>query len=98
MIINCYGNQLLQEVSSGIGNVSSCREVWTEYDEMTGENIRKVAENKAYTARTLVDLLRLVAPKMMRRADAHFSYDIADDLNDSKYDHYKYWSNPLETK
>lgn len=90
-------NLVTKEISSGIGNVS-CGEVWTEYDEMTGENIRKAVENKAYTATTIVDLLRLVAPKMMRRADAHFSYDIADDLNDPKYDHYKYWSNPLETK
>jgi len=34
----------------------------------------------------------------MQRGSAHFSYGIADDLDDPKYQHYKYWSNPLETK
>lgn len=77
---------------------SSCGEVWTEYDEMSRESIRKVAENKVYTTKTLFDLLRFVAPKMMRRAEAHFSHGIADNIDDPKYAHYKYWSNPLETK
>ncbi|BFG34589.1 hypothetical protein CerSpe_208630 [Prunus speciosa] len=77
---------------------SSCGEVWTEYDELSRESIRKITENKAYTAQTLFDLLRFVAPKMMQRAEAHFSHGIADNLEDPKYAHYKYWSNPLETK
>ncbi|XWS28639.1 hypothetical protein CRYUN_Cryun25bG0088300 [Craigia yunnanensis] len=62
------------------------------------ESIQKVAANKAYTTRTLLDLLRFVAPKMMRRAEAHFPHVIADNLDDPKYSHYKYWSNPLEMK
>ena len=65
---------------------------------MSQESIVKVAENTAYTATTVLDLLRFIAPKMMRRAEAHFSHGIADDLDDPKYGHYKYWSNPLETK
>ena len=73
-------------------------EAWTEYDELSREDIRRVAGNKAYTARSFIDLLRFVAPKMMRRAEAHFSHGIAENLDDSKYGHYKYWSNPLETK
>ncbi|KAL6341953.1 hypothetical protein AAG906_038198 [Vitis piasezkii] len=77
---------------------SLCSEVWTEYDEMSRDGIRKIAENKAYTARTFLDLLRFVAPKMMQRAEAQFSHGIADNLDDPKYAHYKYWSNPLETK
>ncbi|XVE59490.1 hypothetical protein DITRI_Ditri05aG0050100 [Diplodiscus trichospermus] len=76
----------------------SCGEAWTEYDEMSRESIRKVAADKAYTAITLFDLLRFVAPKMIQRAEAHFSHGIADDLDDPKYSHYKYWSNPLEMK
>ncbi|KAF3455127.1 hypothetical protein FNV43_RR05575 [Rhamnella rubrinervis] len=77
----------------------TCGEVWTEYDEINRESIRRVAEfNKAYTAQTLLDLLRFVAPKMMQRAEVHFSHGIADNLDDPKYAHYKYWSNPLETK
>ncbi|XWS52927.1 hypothetical protein CRYUN_Cryun11dG0114800 [Craigia yunnanensis] len=75
-----------------------CGEAWTEYDEMSRESIQKVAANKAYTTRTLLELLRFVAPKMMRRAEAHFSHGIADNLDDPKYSHYKYWSNPLEMK
>ncbi|KAG2279184.1 hypothetical protein Bca52824_061739 [Brassica carinata] len=34
----------------------------------------------------------------MARGAAHFSYGIADDLDDPKYDHPRHWSNPLETK
>ncbi|CAN0900445.1 Putative phospholipid:diacylglycerol acyltransferase 2, partial [Linum grandiflorum] len=76
----------------------SCKDIKTEYDEMNRENIPKIAENKAYTATTVLDLLRVVAPKTMKRAEAHFSHGIADNLDDPKYAHYKYWSNPLETK
>lgn len=65
---------------------------------MSRESIGEVAETKAYTASTLLDLLQFVAPKMMKRAEAHFSHGIADNLDDPKYAHYKYWSNPLETK
>ncbi|XP_010278272.1 PREDICTED: putative phospholipid:diacylglycerol acyltransferase 2 [Nelumbo nucifera] len=77
---------------------SSCGEVWTEYDELSRESIKEVAENKVYTATTILDLLYFVAPKMMRRANAHFSHGVAENLDDPKYSHYKYWSNPLETK
>ncbi|XP_073063147.1 putative phospholipid:diacylglycerol acyltransferase 2 [Primulina eburnea] len=79
-------------------NAASCGEVWTEYDEVSRENVYQISENKVYTAKTLLDLLRAIAPKMMKRAEAHFSHGIADDLDDPKYGHYKYWSNPLETK
>lgn len=99
ILIICLTNEqdLLQKGSPTNFN-SSCGEVWTEYDEVSRENIGKIAENKAYTVRTLFDLLRFVAPKMMQRAEAHFSHGIADNLDNPKYDHYKYWSNPLETK
>lgn len=60
--------------------------------------IKAVAEYKTYTADSIVDMLQFVAPKMMARGAAHFSYGIADNLNDPKYNHFKYWSNPLETK
>ncbi|KAL9252195.1 putative phospholipid:diacylglycerol acyltransferase 2 [Drosera capensis] len=75
-----------------------CGDTWTEYDELSREIIRDVGRNKAYTAETVVDLFRHLAPKTMQRAEAHFSHGIADDLDDPKYEHYKYWSNPLETK
>lgn len=84
--------------STSANSNASCGEVWTEYDEMTRENIQNIAENKAYTTSSLIDLIRFVAPKMMQRADAHFSFGIAENLEDPKYDNYKYWSNPLETK
>ncbi|KAK1299923.1 putative phospholipid:diacylglycerol acyltransferase 2 [Acorus calamus] len=77
---------------------SSSEQVWTEYNEMNFDSIRTIVENKVYTTKTILDLFRSVAPKLMRRADAHFSHGIADDLDDPKYSHYKYWSNPLETK
>ncbi|GAY38476.1 hypothetical protein CUMW_037050 [Citrus unshiu] len=76
---------------------NTCRDVWTEYHEMGYEGIKAVAEYKAYTAESILDLLHFVAPKLMARGSAHFSYGIADNLDDPKYRHYKYWSNPLET-
>ncbi|KAI4322355.1 hypothetical protein L6164_022059 [Bauhinia variegata] len=60
--------------------------------------IQKIAERNAYTVRTVFDLLRFVAPKMIKRAEAQFSHGIAENLDHPKYNHYKYWSNPLETK
>ncbi|KAL5973586.1 hypothetical protein ACLOJK_030239 [Asimina triloba] len=77
---------------------SSCEEVWTEYDEMDQESIRAISDNKVYTAKTILDLLQSIAPKMKTRADTHFSHGIAENLDDPKYSHYKHWSNPLETK
>ena len=77
---------------------TTCRDVWTEYHDMGFGGIKAVAEYKAYTAGDILDLLHFVAPKMMARGGAHFSYGIAEDLDDPKYQQYKYWSNPLETK
>ncbi|KAJ8756213.1 hypothetical protein K2173_024760 [Erythroxylum novogranatense] len=77
---------------------TSCRDLWTEYHDMGFGGIKAVAEYKVYTSGSIVDLLHFVAPKMMERGSAHFSYGIADNLDDPKYNHYKYWSNPLETK
>lgn len=75
----------------------TCRDIWTEYHDMGFGGIKAVAEYKTYTAGDILDLLQFVAPKMMERGSAHFSYGIADNLEDPKYQHYKYWSNPLET-
>ena len=77
---------------------NTCRDVWTEYHDMGFGGIKAVAEYKVYTAGEIVDMLEFVAPKMMERGGAHFTYGIADNLDDPKYEHYKYWSNPLETK
>ncbi|CAK9177107.1 unnamed protein product [Ilex paraguariensis] len=77
---------------------TTCRDVWTEYHDMGIGGVKAVADYKVYTAGSILDLLHFVAPKMMKRGGAHFSYGIADDLGDPKYGHYKYWSNPLETK
>ncbi|CAA7025636.1 unnamed protein product [Microthlaspi erraticum] len=88
----------LSRVDNTSNGSTSCGDFWSEYSELSRESIVKVAENTAYTATTVLDLLRFIAPKMMRRAEAHFSHGIAEDLEDPKYEEYKYWSNPLETK
>ncbi|GAB4842606.1 Phospholipid:diacylglycerol acyltransferase 1 [Ancistrocladus abbreviatus] len=77
---------------------STCGDLWTEYQDMGIQGIKAVVEYKVYTAGEVLDLLHFVAPKMMARGDAHFSYGIADNLDDPRYQHYKYWSNPLETR
>ncbi|KAL5169796.1 putative phospholipid:diacylglycerol acyltransferase 2 [Glycine soja] len=90
-----------QEISWGSNSATfnlSCEAVWTDYDEMSRESIQKVAKKRDYTASTVFDLLNFVAPKMMKRGEAHFSHGIAKNLDDPKYAHHKYWSNPLETK
>lgn len=84
--------------TSSVNFNSSCEDVRIEYDEMSRKSIQKVAKEEVYTARTVFDLLNFVHPKMMKRAEAHFSRGIAENLDDPKYAHYKYWSNPLETK
>ncbi|CAA0815009.1 Putative phospholipid\\x3adiacylglycerol acyltransferase 2 [Striga hermonthica] len=84
--------------ASSPGALASRGKVWTEYNELSRESILRIVEKKAYTTNTLLELIRTIAPKMMKRAEAHFSHGIADDLDDPKYNHYKYWSNPLETK
>ncbi|KAJ9128918.1 hypothetical protein P3X46_034333 [Hevea brasiliensis] len=73
-------------------------DIWTEYQEMDVGHIKAVVNYKVYTAGSVLDLLHFVAPKLMKREGAHFSHGIADDLDDPKYEHYKYWSNPLETR
>ncbi|KAI3906468.1 hypothetical protein MKX01_029083 [Papaver californicum] len=61
---------------------STCDDVWTEYHDMGFAGIKSVADYKVYTAASVVDLLRFVAPKMMKRGDAHFSHGIAENLDD----------------
>ncbi|XP_071742409.1 phospholipid:diacylglycerol acyltransferase 1-like [Rutidosis leptorrhynchoides] len=76
----------------------SCRDVWNEYHEMGIEGIKAVADYKAFTVESVLELLEFVAPRMMKRGSSHYSYGIADNLDDDKYNHYKYWSNPLESR
>ncbi|XP_006357470.1 phospholipid:diacylglycerol acyltransferase 1-like [Solanum tuberosum] len=82
----------------GTNKANNTCDVWTEYYDMGVAGIKAVEEYKVYTAGDILDLLHFVAPKMMARGGAHFSYGIAEDLDDPMYSHYKYWSNPLETK
>ncbi|GFY80475.1 phospholipid:diacylglycerol acyltransferase [Actinidia rufa] len=60
-------------------NTTNC-DVWTEYHDMGMESIKAVADYKAYTAGSLLDLLYFVAPKMMKRGSAHFSLPNAPDM------------------
>ncbi|XP_022715227.1 phospholipid:diacylglycerol acyltransferase 1-like isoform X2 [Durio zibethinus] len=105
-----FGKDVAEAPSSDVGRIdfrgavkghsaanTTCQDVWTEYHDMGFGGIRAVAEYKTYTAESIIDLLHFVAPKMMARGTAHFSFGIADNLDDPKYKHYKYWSNPLET-
>lgn len=95
--VSCHQQEISWGSNSATFNLS-CEAVWTDYDEMNRESIQKVAKKRDYTASTVFDLLNFVAPKMMKRAEAHFSHGIAENLEDPKYAHYRYWSNPLETK
>ncbi|KAJ8435287.1 hypothetical protein Cgig2_030042 [Carnegiea gigantea] len=59
---------------------ATCQDVWTEYYDMGIPGIKVVADYRVYTGGSILDLLHFVAPKMMKRGDAHYSYGIADDL------------------
>ncbi|KAI9076243.1 hypothetical protein K1719_041816 [Acacia pycnantha] len=92
-----FGKAASQLPSSLLALLDS-KELWTSYNETSRESIKSVAETKAYTAITVYDLLRSAAPKTIKPAEVHFSHDIAEHLDDPKYTHHKYWSNPLETQ
>ncbi|KAI3806814.1 hypothetical protein L1987_22729 [Smallanthus sonchifolius] len=60
---------------------SSCREVWTEYHDMGSGGIKAIAEYKTYTDNDLLDMLEFVAPKMMKRGNAHTFINSHPQLN-----------------
>lgn len=78
-------------------NATACGDVWTEYQEITWNVVEELASREIFNADDLVEVLRKVAPKLMARGDENWSFGIADDPSDKKYNHYKYWANPLET-
>ncbi|PQQ08886.1 phospholipid:diacylglycerol acyltransferase 1 [Prunus yedoensis var. nudiflora] len=73
---------------NNLANATHC-DVWTEYHEMGVGGVKAVADYKVYTTESVLDLFRFVAPKLMTRGDAHFSYGIANNLDDPEYEHYK---------
>ncbi|KAI3709701.1 hypothetical protein L2E82_39467 [Cichorium intybus] len=77
---------------------TTCRDAWNEYHDMGIPGVNAVLDYKVFTVESVLELLQFVAPRMMKRGAAHYSYGIADNLDDEKYKHYKYWSNPLETR
>jgi phospholipid:diacylglycerol acyltransferase len=85
-------------IKNNNGANHTCRDVWIEYHDIGFGGIKAVAEYQVYTPGEILDLLNYIAPKMMTRGSRHYSYGIADNLDDPEYMHYKYWSNPLETK
>ncbi|KAK4741899.1 hypothetical protein SAY87_025487 [Trapa incisa] len=92
-----------KELSYGaaLGKLNPSRqEAWTEHDEISRESTTVVVgNNKAYNSRTIFDLLRVLAPEMMKRGEAHFSHGIADNLDDPKYySSYKYWKRGINAR
>lgn len=52
----------------------------------------------SYTISEWIELMRSrIAPKYMELVDQHYSFGILENASDPKYDHHKYWTNPLET-
>lgn len=78
-------------------NTTACGDVWTEYQELTWDDVEEIASREIFNADDLVEVLRKVAPKLMARGEDNWSFNIADDPSDEKYQHYRYWANPLET-
>lgn len=77
---------------------SSQEEMKAVSSEIDGTIRTTSVKNNAYVCSTNHDLLCFVAPMMVERAHAHISHGMADDLDEAKYSHYKYWSNPLEMR
>ncbi|CAK9203653.1 unnamed protein product [Sphagnum jensenii] len=76
---------------------ASCGDVWTEYHELSWDDMEDVANHDVYCADDLVGLMERVAPKLMVRGEENWGFGLADDLDDPKYQHFRHWSNPLET-
>ncbi|KAL2547555.1 Uncharacterized protein Fot_09085 [Forsythia ovata] len=73
----------------------TCRDVWTEYHDMGFGGIKAVAEYKAYTVGDILDLLQFVAPKMMERGSAHFSY--GEERIQFVVDEFDLWASSVES-
>jgi len=78
-------------------NTAACGDVWTEYQDLTWDVVEDIASREILDADDIVGVLRSVAPKLMARGEENWSFGVADDPSDKKYDHFKYWANPLET-
>ncbi|GKF16019.1 hypothetical protein Tco_0057481, partial [Tanacetum coccineum] len=74
------------------------KKVKKKKNQPADDNILWERYYKAFTVDSVLELLQSVAPRTMKRGGAQYSYRIADNLDDKKYKHYKYWSNPLETR
>lgn len=71
--------------------------MWTEYQDLTWDVVEDIATREVLNADDLVEVLRKVAPKLMARGDESWGFDIADNPGDKKYQHHRYWANPLQT-
>ncbi len=87
----------IPSTESTLRNTSACGDVWIEYHELNWDDVEEIARGELYNADDVVNLMRKVAPKLMARGDENWGFGIADDLSDKKYQHHRYWSNPLET-
>jgi phospholipid:diacylglycerol acyltransferase len=76
---------------------ASCGDVWTEYQELSWDDVEDVANHDVYCADDLVGLMERVAPKLMVHGEENWGFGLADNLDDPKYQHFRHWSNPLET-
>ncbi|KAE8658158.1 Phospholipid:diacylglycerol acyltransferase 1 [Hibiscus syriacus] len=61
-------------------NLTTNCDIWIEYHEIGNHRIKAVADNKVYTAGSILDLLHFVAPKLMAQGGAHFSLPNAPDM------------------
>ena len=59
--------------------------------------MEEIASREIFNADDLIEVLEKVAPKLMARGDENWSFGVADDPSDKKYEHPRYWANPLET-
>ncbi|GBG81540.1 hypothetical protein CBR_g32529 [Chara braunii] len=75
-----------------------CGDAWTEYMEMTVQMKEKIVGRKIYTVSAAIDLLREVAPRLMKRVDRSWSMGLATNLSDPKYaENPHYWGNVLQS-
>ncbi|KAL3699140.1 hypothetical protein R1sor_017162 [Riccia sorocarpa] len=97
-VIKAAPEQCDEDVSTApVRSNTSCGEAWTEYHEMRWADIQSIPKEAYYTATKAIDLLRKVAPNMMRRVDMNWGFGLAENPSDPKYNHHKYWANPFET-
>jgi phospholipid:diacylglycerol acyltransferase len=82
---------VISECSEAPGDVETIQDLF-----IANEAILNATES--LTSEGFSRFLELIAPKYLEKVSAHDSWGLAQDFSEGKYDHPRYWNNPLESQ